>query len=65
MKEESIILSAVADVVRGEDVQMIPVPAWEQLTLLLVIVREKCDSARGGKALRSDAIMPKNRKLPH
>lgn len=33
--------------------------AWEQLTLFLVIVREKCDSARGGKALCSGTTTQK------
>lgn len=38
--------------------------AWEQLTLFLVIVREKCDSARGGKALCSDATTQKKKQSP-
>lgn len=64
MKEKSIILTAVADVVDvgggegggGGGVGALNDPsAWEQLTLFLVIVHEECDSVRGGKALRSDA----------
>lgn len=50
MKEESIILSVVADVMRGGGGSNDP-SACEQLTLLLVIVHEKCDSAGGVKAL--------------
>lgn len=61
MKEESIILTAVADVVdvgsgsEGGGGALNDPSAWEQLTLFLVIVHEECDSVRGGKALRSDA----------
>lgn len=58
MKDESIILAAVADVVRkgggggGRGGGGLNDPsAWEQLSLFLVIVHEKCDSVRGGKAL--------------
>lgn len=38
--------------------------AWEQLTLFLVIVREKCDSACGGKALCSGRNNAKKKKSP-
>lgn len=49
MKEESIILTTVADVMKGGGGSNDP-SAWEQLTLLLVIAHEKCDSAGGAKA---------------